>query len=1005
MLSKKLIPLAFGQGLDTKRDKKQQLYGTLRKAENVVFETLDSARKRNGYDAIPLLRITNNASVTAEYLAAFRNELLAFTNTTLYSYSSGLGKLQERGSVYSVFPTNYPVVNNGFDNIQVDMLIVGDLRIFAYQNKSTSEIRYCVQDALNQTMLVSDELVAAGGIKPRLSYINDKVFIFYASGTNVYYRTFTLSNPLVLQPQATFVSNLQSVNSVFEVVLTGSVITIAYGSQDATYRLYINTITYNGVSGTAKKITEAVALTAIEMFIDTGSRLIVAYSTGTVVKYLMYNSALVPLPGFASPVTVESGLSAVANIMVAEIQPNSYNIYYSISAASAYNYYVRYNSVDNAGSVDTAAVFLRSVSLASKSFIVDGNSYFIVSYESLTQPTYFVINTDGVIVTKISSGVSGGHVQSSVLPDVQVSGTVATVATLYKTKLVADNGDFYSLNGVQTTVMEFADVNRFQNSTLNNNMVIGGGVVQMYDGDVVSEHGFNVYPEKPVFVTFGGTPNNNSGVGAILPGTYYYSAVYKWTDQYGQEHRSAPSEELAVTIAAPNNAITINVPSLRLTQKADVTIELYRTEGSLSGTVLYLVNDATAPLKNNPAADTVQFIDGLPDYTGVLPNETLVLANRRTLYTTGGVLDNIAPPSAKLVATHTASQRIFLAGLEQPNELLYSKIAFPGQPVEFNDALRIVVDPIGGKIAAIASMDEKLIIFKEDATMFIAGGGPNNLGQQDSFTRPERVSIDIGCIEPKSIVLTPDGLMFKSRKGIFLLSRVLEMSYIGAPVEEFNSLTITSAKVVGELNQVRFTTIDGDTLVYNYVFKLWSTFTNHKARAAEVIGNDYYYLRQIENGVLYKENRTSYSDAGTSIKMRLEIGWISFAILQGYTRIYKMMVLGDWYSSHNLLVQVGYDFKEVWSQQALITPATAGFEATAYGNDSPYGAGSPYGGTGSPYQARVDFKQQKCQSMKLLIEDVQETAGQGFSLSQITFEVGGKSGLFKLGKGKKFGTT
>ena len=378
------------------------------------------------------------------------------------------------------------------------------------------------------------------------------------------------------------------------------------------------------------------------------------------------------------------------------------------------------------------------------------------------------------------------------------------------------------------------------------------------------------------------------------------------------------------------------------------------------------------------------------------------LISGRALYTTGGILDNIPAPSAKVVATHTASQRIFLAGLENENVLQYSKIVFPGQPVEFNDALVIPVDPIGGKITALASMDEKLIIFEQDAVLFISGNGPNNAGQQDSFTVPERISTDVGCIDPKSVVLTPDGLMFKSRKGIYLLSRALQLGYIGAPVEAYNELTITSAKVVGELNQVRFTTNDGDTLVYNYVFKFWATFTNHKAQSSEVINNDYYYLRM--NGELYKENRTSYSDAGTTIKMRVEIGWISFAVLQGFSRIYKMLILGDWYSKHLLKVQVAYDFKDAYLQSVIMDPELAKINASTYGQDSPYGevTGIPYGGTGDAYQVRINFKQQKCQSIKLLIEDEQENAGQGFSLSQITFEVGGKAGLFKLAKGKKF---
>ena len=69
MLIKQLVPLAFGQGLDTKKDKKQQLFGKLRKAENVVFETLDSARKRNGYDKIILHTTTGDSISTAQYLS------------------------------------------------------------------------------------------------------------------------------------------------------------------------------------------------------------------------------------------------------------------------------------------------------------------------------------------------------------------------------------------------------------------------------------------------------------------------------------------------------------------------------------------------------------------------------------------------------------------------------------------------------------------------------------------------------------------------------------------------------------------------------------------------------------------------------------------------------------------------------------------------------------------------------------------------------------------------
>ena len=135
MLSKQLVPLAFGQGLDTKKDKKQQLFGTLRVAENVVFETLDMARKRNGYDRILLQTTTGSSISTAQHLSHFKDELLLFDNSKLYGFSNTLQAMQEKGKIYSVFPTSWPVANTGFNLAQLDMLVVEGLKIFAYVNK------------------------------------------------------------------------------------------------------------------------------------------------------------------------------------------------------------------------------------------------------------------------------------------------------------------------------------------------------------------------------------------------------------------------------------------------------------------------------------------------------------------------------------------------------------------------------------------------------------------------------------------------------------------------------------------------------------------------------------------------------------------------------------------------------------------------------------------------------------------------------------------------------
>jgi hypothetical protein len=999
MLVKQLVPLAFGQGLDTKKDKKQQVFGKLRKAENMVFEALDSARKRNGYDSL-LLKTTAGGSInTAQYLAKFKDELLLFDESKLYGFSESLQAMQEKGTVYSVFPTSWPVLNNGYSATELDMLVVAGLKFFVYRNVTTNEVRYCVQDQETQTMLVTDEVVAASARTPKLANIGNIVYIFYGTGTDIRAKTLNVLQPKILSTVApALATNYDPVYPNIDVVNVGDKIIIAYCNSNTAQRLSLVSIGLNNLPSLPIDFLGQSPTNGLDIFIDADGHVVVSYVSSTQAKYLVYTANL--LYSVQAPVVIET-ISNVAKITAVETSNHNFTFYYAVSAAASYNYYIRTNTITNLSTVGAASTFMRSVSIASKPFIVADKVYLTVSYDSASQPSYFVVDASGTIVSKINSGVAGGHVANGTVPEVyNVSSDIVIIPTLYKTKFVAENGEFTSLIGITNTEVDFVVEDRYQNAALGDNLIIGGGIVQSYDGDVVVEHGFHVFPE-PVTLTAltSGTAANWPSLAmansASLLDTYGYCVIYKWTDNRGQEHRSAPSVPQSIHLAnapTPQVGVQLTIPTLRLTEKTDVTIEVYRTE--LNQTLYYLANTVTIPLANNSAVDTVTFVDGKPDSA---------LISGRALYTTGGVLENIAAPSARVLATHTASNRIFLAGLENANLLQYSKISGPGQPVEFNDALTIQVDPVGGIISALASMDEKLIIFEQDAIFFMSGLGPNNLGQQDSFTRPERISTDVGCLDPKSVVLTPEGLMFKSRKGIYLLSRALQLTYIGAPVEAFNRLTISSSKVVGELNQVRFTTIDGDCLVYNYVYQFWATFTNHKAKSAEVLGNNYYYLRT--NNELYKENRNSFSDAGVPIKMKMEIGWISFNTLQGFGRVYKMLILGDWLSRHDLLVKVGYDFNEAWTQSVTLTPDTAEIDAVAYGDDSPYGqpATKPYGGLGNPYQARVNFKQQKCQSIKLEIEDVQETAGEGFSLSQITFEVGGKNGLFKLAKSKKFG--
>jgi hypothetical protein len=209
----------------------------------------------------------------------------------------------------------------------------------------------------------------------------------------------------------------------------------------------------------------------------------------------------------------------------------------------------------------------------------------------------------------------------------------------------------------------------------------------------------------------------------------------------------------------------------------------------------------------------------------------------------------------------------------------------------------------------------------------------------------------------------------------------MSVSYIGAPVEGYNSQEILSADLIYNLNQFRFGLSSGVALVYNYLFDQWSVFTNHPVVQACIYQNKYTYAKA--DGTVYQETPGAYSDAGTSISMKLTTGWLSFAELQGFQRLYKLLLLGEYKSAHKLQVTICVDFNDTTVQTSLITAI----------NDP-------------LYQYRIFLSRQKCQSIKFTIQDIAPDVGtlaEGYSISAMAFEMGVKQGLNKLPAARSVG--
>ena len=984
-LQKTNVPVPLASGLQTKTDESQDQLSGLRVLENVLFDTPNKLIKRKGYNKLNLQLTSGQEIEDPKYLSVFNEELGILSSSNYYALTSSLEKWTNKGQVFTAFPESTSIIRNDKQQKNIDISLIDNIAAYVYED--SAGVHLSVMDLNNDNFIISNTLISASGTAPRVENIENTFYIFYADGTNLKYRKVNIIQPSLITSEQIISSDFDNSVNLLDCSRLQSRIYVTYMSSTSGGAIRLFFINSDDSLSTIITVGSEAATTCLTITGDSSSRIIITYYDGSDVKIFIRSFTLAAQ--ILSPTSIET-IANITNAASIEDSSGVYTTFYEQSSSNTFDHLIKTNTINLAATTGTPQILKRSVGIASKPFKVNDIIYITAIHENTLQSTYFILNSSSQIVSKISPSLGGKLITDNVLCSVEnLSSTKVILASQIKGRSVIDDDEFFSLLGVTSTVLDFDPVDPFQNETLGQNHHISGGILMMYDGDRVVEHGFHLFPEG---LSDGGTATSG---GFLSDGAYQYAAVYAWTDNKGYIHRSAPSVGLPVTLSGStaNQTQSIVVPTLRLTQKENVIIELYRTEQA--GTIFYKLTDVSTPDLNDPTVDSITIVDGLSDAD---------LISREVLYTTGGVLENIAAPSSSIIESF--SDRIALAGLEDKNVLQFSKIRFDGAPIEFNDILTIQVNSKGGPITALKTMDEKLVIFKESAIFYLSGDGPNNLGAQDTFIKPELVSSDIGCINVNSVVLMPDGLMFKSKKGIYLLNRSAGLEYIGASVESFNNLRISSAVVVPDQNQVRFTTTTGDALVYNYFVKNWASFTNHKALSAANIGFDYYYLRT--DGTLFKEDESIFTDNGTSINIKFESGWISFAGIQDFQRVYKLLMLGTYASPHKLRIRIAYDFVDAFVQEVIID--TGDFtDSTTYGEYSPYGlpVEIPYGGSGNAYQARIDLARQKCQSIKIRVEEIQheeESYGEGLSISNILFQVGKKRGPNKMNTGQQYGT-
>lgn len=448
--------------------------------------------------------------------------------------------------------------------------------------------------------------------------------------------------------------------------------------------------------------------------------------------------------------------------------------------------------------------------------------------------------------------------------------------------------------------------------------------------------------------------------------------------------------------------VSLKVPAYDLTNGEDFDISLalrpptaFSDYSSKNLQYAYFVSGGSteAEAEAGPFVGPQVFPEGTPDappkqhrFTYSITISSVPEPVGPLMYTEGGVFPNISPPG--FIDAAIGGGRVWGIPGEKRDEIWFSKKLKVNSAPEFSAELTIPILESGFEGVAIETMDDKVVVFSESRIIYVGGEGPNDAGQLGSFVGPVLVSADAGCINRNSVVSGPFGIVFQSEKGIYLLNRGLQLTYIGAPVEDsLGGRSILSADLVPEKNQVRFVLNTSETvvLVYDYFVEEWCTFeyTNlQDTRSTFTYDNTYGVIGSTQVSL---ENSSVYTDRGAAYYTELVTNWFKLKNIAGYQRVWRATVVGDYYTG-DFQVQVRYDYDDGTSTTHEWTDA----EIAAF----------PDGTT--PFEVSIHIPRQKTESLCFRIRERPSTPanlGRGISLNRLTLEAGLKEGTKPLPDG------
>jgi hypothetical protein len=972
------VHLPFSAGLLQRSDKRAKPVPYLDIANDVQFDELGGVQTRYPFDAVTSTSIIGGGTLAnCRRLVANGDELLVFTDTQLYSWNAQLEKWALRGSHLACKVEEASVFISADDQIDTDRAELDGVIVYAWATTGGAVYVAAIDKETGSVALdpyeVANDGVSSTGARPRLVALESVIHLYWVDTTGA-------ANDLVLLAldPADLSSTVQAAKTVVEngMNLYYDVVKVPNSDQaigamrltpTTSYELFLadadpGTITY---STKARACTGPIAVSCE----PTGAKVQIARANGDDIK-----GDLITIAGFVDTAHVTKAigtnpLGSLVNQVTAchrsvtdSGQYRCYVFWHANEFTGVSDWYSKANYVDTGGTLGVEATFVKKAAVASRAFDYAGRVFVHLAFASSSsnisrdfkmqlQNSFFLYRDDGFLTAKICP-VRGGGFPPSIgrLPHVELvdSKTYAWCATERRIVRVGAKHLGYEDRGPRDVKLTFDSNEARRCVRLGQTLYITGGEILQYDGLRLVELGFHIYP-------WGIGGSQHGGGTGLGEGAFSYKATMRDTNARGDRDRSTTASHADTEVAAGTgpDSMDVTVVPLYITHRhfnsgsdRNPAVEIWRTEVDAGqGADFNLVTSkdpidtgSNGYLANNPTQSFLSLNDDLTDED---------LEEEESNPENGGVLENLSPPAGTiLIATDT---RLFLAGIAgDPDAVWYSKQRGESEVASFHDALRALVPTVGGKVTGLAIHNETLTAFRETAIYRLAGDGIDNGGGGFNFAALE-VSTDVGAINHESILSTPIGTIFKSKKGWQLLDRGWGVQYIGGPVKDYDAEEVLAVDIVESQHHVRILT-SGRMLLWNYPATpdegrgQWAEWTIANGVHAGIWAGSHVYLTS--GGPRVQSATYANLDYGIDV----ETGWIKPLDLQGEVMIDKLEILGEYRSSDltHLLIQEKYNYNDatvVHSRYWPVSPTTVG----------------------GPLQAKIGLRRPRCESFKLRI--------------------------------------